>query len=71
MNAGKILFDSGNTIPKSTRYLEPVKFSNKKIRSGHFLRFLPAFFPVFTRQMIARYHPRKNRKTCSEEIPKI
>lgn len=24
MNVGKILFDSGNTIPKSTRYLEPV-----------------------------------------------
>ena len=34
------------------------KFSDKKILSG--------LFPVFTRQ-IARYPPRKNRKTSSKE----
>ena len=37
------------------------KFSDKKILSG--------LFPVFTRQ-IARYPPRKNRKTSSKETPK-
>ena len=34
------------------------KFSDKKI--------LSALFPIFTRQ-IARYPPRKNRKTSSKE----
>ncbi|WP_370757355.1 hypothetical protein [Coprobacter secundus] len=33
------------------------------------LRFLPVFFPVFTRQ-IASYLPREDGKTSSEEIPK-
>ena len=44
------------------------KFPKKNIIRS-FLRFLPVFFPVFSRQ-IARYLPRKNRETYSKEILK-
>ncbi len=35
-----------------------------------FLSLFPVCFPVFTRQ-IARYHPRKSRKTSSKTILKL
>ncbi len=75
MNAGKILFDTGTTeVPKSTRYIAACfKFSNKKIRSGHFMRFASAYFPVCPRQMIATLlilvKTRKDK--LRNEIPKI
>ena len=45
------------------------KFSDARNILKSSLYFLSLCFPVFVRQ-IARYHPRKNRKTYSEEILK-
>ena len=69
MNVSKILSDY-EYYPQIDKILRAcLNFPIKKYYQVFFLCSLPVFSPVFPCQ-IARYPPRKNRKTYSEEILK-